>query len=205
MQDARGLQVMTRIGFAERWLRHAKQHCGDGDVTRGLLSVVLAEAEMHYALETGGMSVKGPARRMMTPALLTVGALAAAVLAVTMWLSPAPPARSAVGAAPIVKLGSPVGSVLDLVQTPTVAPVRLSSPVRDSSRSGLVASRAVRPMVVDPGRTGPLGGVPPTLPVPAPSVAVAPLAPPAIGLSTVDLIDLVLAADRMLRRVPTTP
>lgn len=200
--DSRGRQVMARIGFAERWLHRAKRHCGDGDVTRGLLTLVLAQAEMHYALETGGGRVRVP-RRVPTPALLAVGAVALAVVAAS-WLPPAPPMHGVVASAPIVKLVAPVGSWLDLVQVPSLPnPAALPRAHAGQVRPALHQPNASRSVALAVVPASPSAGA-----VPAPAaltVVPTPSAPPVVHLSAVDLIDLVLAADRTLRKVPANP
>ncbi len=208
--DPRGRQVMARIGFAERWLHRAKRHCGDGDVTRGLLTLVLAKAEMHYALETSGMSMKAASRQRMTPALLAVVALAVAVVVIMSWLEPAPPAHSAAATVHIVKLVTPVGIWLDLVQAPSLStsplPALVSGARAVGSRLVLRHENTLRPSPVQAAPGNALVDSD-AAPVPATATAVvgpAPSAPPVL-LSAVDLIDLALAADRTLRRVPANP
>ncbi len=200
--DSRGRQVMARIGFAERWLHRAKRHCGEGDVTRGLLTLALAQAEMHYAIETGGGRARAP-RRAPTPALLAVGTVALAVVAAS-WLPPAPPMHGVVASVPIVKLVAPVGNWLELVQ----------APARPNSAALTRAAHAgqARPALHQPhaSRSTALAVVPASssaVAVPTPAaltVVPTPSAPP-VALSAVDLIDLVLAADRTLRKVPANP
>ncbi len=210
--DPRGRQVMARIGFAERWLHRAKRHCGDGDVTRGLLTLVLAKAEMHYALETGGMSLKAGSRQRMTPALLGVVALSVAVVVAASWLEPpAPPAHSAAATVPIVRLVTPVGTWLDFVQAPVLSTSPLPALVSGAQAVGprLVVrhgSSALRP---SPDQAAPgqalVDADAASVPVTATAVVgPAPSAPPVL-LSAVDLIDLTLAADRTLRRAPANP
>jgi len=200
--NSRGRQVIARIGFAERWLQRAKRHCGEGEIDRGLLTLVLAQAEMHYALETGGAKVRA-LHRGLTPALLAVGAIGLALLAAS-WLPPAPPMHSAGAPAPIVKLTAPVGTWLDLVQTPTLP---TSAPIATALPRTL--ERRARPVFRQMAQSQPLAAptvsttpAPNAVPV-ASAITVAPLATvPAVSLSAADLIDLVLAADRTLRKVP---
>lgn len=197
-------QVVTRIGFAERWLHRAKRHYGDGDATRGLLSVVLADAEMRYALESGGMKFKASPRRLWIPALLLAGTLAVLAAVTTDWLLPPPAASGAAAAPPIFRLTSPVGMWLNLVQTASTVTIAPRSPVRrDAVRQFAVRASTLRSAPSPAVRAAPSvsSSVAPIASPsqPAPVVAV----PPAAVLSTADLIDLAISADRTLRRAPT--
>ncbi|HEX4841074.1 MAG TPA: hypothetical protein VFV60_02805 [bacterium] len=197
-------QVVTRIGFAERWLHRAKCHYGDGDATRGLLSVVLADAEMRYALESGGMNLKASPRRLWIPALLLAGTLAVLAAVTTDWLLP-PPAASGAAADPhIFRLTSPVGMWLTLVQT--ASPVNIAP--RSQVRRDAVRRSAVRAATVRPAPSPAVGAVPSVsynvAPIASPSQpAPVVVVPPAAVLSTAELIDLAISADRTLRRAPT--
>lgn len=197
-------QVVTRIGFAERWLYRAKRHYGDGDATRGLLSVVLADAEMRYALETGGMNLKASPRRLWLPALLLAGALAVLAAVTTNWLLPPPAASGGAAAPPIFRLTSPVGMWLNLVQAASTVNI---TPRSQGSRSA-VGRSAVRPATVRPAPSTAVRAAPSVSSTVAliaspsePALVVA--VPPAVSLSTADLIDLAISADRTLRRAPT--
>ncbi len=198
-------QVVTRIGFAERWLHRARRHYGDGDATRGLLSVVLADAEMRYALESRGMNLKASPRRLWIPALLLAGTLAVLAAVTTDWLLPPPAASGAAAAPPIFRLTSPVGMWLNLVQTASTANIAPRSQVRhDAVRRSVVRAATVRPApspVVQPAPSMSATVAPTASPSqPAPVMVAVP--PPAV-LSTADLIDLAISADRTLRRAPT--
>ena len=199
--DSRGRQVMARIGFAERWLHRAKRHCGEGDVTRGLLTLALAQAEMHYALETGGARTRAP-RRVPTPALLAVGTVALAVVAAS-WLPPAPPMNAVVASVPIVKLVAPVGNWLDLVQAPALPnSAALIRAHAGQARPALHQPYASRPSAL---AVVPASSSAEAVPAPAAMTVVPTPSAPPVALSAVDLIDLVLAADRTLRKVPANP
>jgi len=197
-------QVVTRIGFAERWLHRAKRHYGDGDATRGLLSVVLADAEMRYALESGGLNLKASPRRLWIPALLLAGTLAVLAAVTTDWLLPPPAASGAAAAPPIFRLTSPVGMWLNLVQTAsTVNSTPASQVRRDAVRRSAVHAATVRPMPSPAVHAVPLvsSNVAPIASPSQPALVVA--VPPAAVLSTAELIDLAISADRALRRAPT--
>ncbi len=208
--DTRGRQVMARIGFVERWLHRARRHCVDGNVTRGLLTLVLAEAEMQYALEAGGVTTKGGQRSVAVPTVLTVAALAAAVAVVASWLPATPPTPSAIPSSPIVKFATPVGTLLDLIQAPAATaptPVAAVAPIiqRGSARPAVqqvhfrVAPEVVSAPVTRAATAAAVVVSPPPLVV---QVFQAPSAP---VISEVDLIDLAIAAERTLRSVPTNP
>ncbi len=208
--DTRGRQVMARIGFAERWLHRARRHCVDGNVTRGLLTLVLAEAEMQYALEAGGVSTKGGQRSLAVPTVLAVAALAAAVAVVASWLPATPPTPSAIPSSPIVKFATPVGTLLDLIQAPAATaptPVVAVAPIiqRGSARPAVVQQVHLRvaPEVVSAPVTRPATAA--VVVSPPPLVVQVFQAPSAPVISEVDLIDLAIAAERTLRSVPTNP
>lgn len=206
MVDANECQVVARIGFAERWLHRAKRHYWDGDATRGFLSVVLAKAEMHYALETGGLPTR-PALRLWVPAVLMVGAFAVFVALATDWFLPPPAVSGAAVAAPIVQLTAPVGTWLNLVQTATIGnpappPAVLRQSVRGPQRfvQATATIRQASPAVGRPVAPVDASVTPTATSLEATTVVAA---PPALHLSAADLIDLAITADRTLRRVPT--
>src|SRR3989442_15243490 len=71
-------QMLSRIGFAERWLARARGQWPAGHHARGLLTLVLADAELRHAMETAG----GARRRTRAhPPTAATGFLLAAVVA----------------------------------------------------------------------------------------------------------------------------
>lgn len=213
-RDRRGQQVITSIGFAQRWLDRAKRQCLDGDVSRGLLTLVLASAEMGHALRmpapTGALR-----RRRVVPAIALGTAAALAFAALAAWQGgPPAPAPSATAPA-IVTFSSRVGALLEPMQ---VLPVQMTiSPVGQTvaAQATRRPARATPPMRVDapayaarsvPDVPTPVAGAPP-VPVSRPAAALSSLPAGTVGesgLTDGELIDLVLAAERILR-TPSRP
>ena len=214
-------QILTRIGFAERWLQRAREECLDGDVARGLLTLVLADAEVRRVLQLA--VAPGPRSRSRLLPVLAMGAglviAAAMALHLGVLALGAAPVESA-GLAPGLLLRQGTGALLEPLeatgpQEPArivgvaakPVPVQLApakrSPVRRSVGSSSPAPTqqtgipvvAVTPPVPSPA---PVANPPST--VPAPVLAVAPAPVPTAALSGVDLLDLVIVADRTLRR-----
>ena len=77
--------LAERIRHAEAWLRRARVDCRRGDTDRALLRLLLAEAEIRRARESGGSAVAagGPIRRAPGGwAILGAAAVAALLLIV---------------------------------------------------------------------------------------------------------------------------
>ena len=219
MQDQTDLS--ERIAYAEDWLARARRQLEHGDKTRTALTLLLAEAEVHYAREIGLGSL--PARRGYPWVHGAIGVLAVAGLIAGVWLStPLPAAFVPTADAPwptVVALSEGTGSLLHLVQAPP-SPVesrtaedagfrmRPSHPMVRSAeppRAVVIAAPAVTvtPPVVKLQAPAPVVAAPAVTavpPAPAPAPAVVQQQPAPAVLSEADLIDLVLAAERSLRR-----
>lgn len=203
-------QVIKRIGFAERWLDRAKRQYQDGDVPRGLLTLVLASAEMTHAIRLAHPAIS-TRRRWVVPVAVAAAATAIVLLALAgrpLWM-PAP--ASSAPAPIVVTLSNRVGTLLELVEAPpdpSAAPVpQHASPqvtrrshagvkrsARDTERLAVFATIPVEPVSVRVVQKQ----------VPSPAPAAGPVIPPAgtivdYSLSDEELIDLVLAAERILR------
>ncbi|MBI2246791.1 MAG: hypothetical protein HYU65_02465 [Armatimonadetes bacterium] len=203
-------QVIKRIGFAERWLDRAKRQYQDGDVPRGLLTLVLASAEMTHAIRLAHPAIS-TRRRWVVPVAAAAAATAIVLLALAgrpLWM-PAP--ASSAPAPIVVTLSNRVGTLLELVEAPpdpSAAPVpQHASPqvtrrsvagvkrsARDTERLAVFATIPVEPVSVRVVQKQ----------VPSPAPAAGPVIPPAgtivdYSLSDEELIDLVLAAERILR------
>lgn len=217
-----GEQIVARIGFAERWLGRAKAQVAGGNMTRGALTLVLADAEVRHAIEVAGMrSGRGTFRHAAAGAAVALALLAAAgttIVVAPQGREPAVPSADA--APPVVTLAAHSGSLLSLIPAPLPASVDTSSASSPAPRV-LRSTPAQKPAVPSPGalqtQTTPVRSVS----TPAPSSAVSPpapavlLAPPALPaaapvppanvqaapleLTAGDLIDMVLAAERALR------
>lgn len=209
MKDERaGDQIVARIGFAETWLDRAKRQVADGNLTRGILTLVLADAEVHHAIEVAGTPRPSAAFRVpiAVPVLLLV-LVAASAFGLTR--SSADPALPPDAGAPVIALASRVGSLLRLIPAPPDAPgapvtaarpvPRPAHPVRPSRPATVAPSAPVTPgSEVVPAVPA---SAPPVSPPPEPVVQVPPQSTPPITLTAGELIDLVLAAERTLRGV----
>lgn len=194
-------QVLARIGFAERWLDRARRQWAQGNVARGGLTLVLAAAEVHHALAAAGVpGTRSAARRPRTVAVLLAGVLVTAVLIVARW--PAPSSVVSTPGPAVVRLASSSGSLLDTripfpetpafpaMAAPVPAPITLRAVTEASDGRGTAAlrQREVAPVLRTAG---------------APDRVVVNTGSTHIVVS--ELIDLVLTADRVLRREPTAP
>lgn len=221
--EAQDSQVVARIGFAERWLHRARTQCAEGDVSGGLLTLALADAEVRYALEVSGWrpaaSHTASSRRRRLGGVLA--AAAAAVVGV-IWVSlPSlgPTAAGEFDGPPVIRFAPTTGTLL------SVAPAS----IEPDTRPGIAAAseqrprRAIRTGVTRPpapvtmraaasaptaraGPAAPAAGQP-TAAATAPSSTAGQLtasaalagAPAPFVLSDADLIDMVLAASRALQ------
>ncbi len=221
--EASEVQVVTRIGFAERWLRRARTQCADGDVAAGLLTLSLADAEVRRAMEVGGWSNAlglRPASRTARRAGLPWLVLAAAAAIAVAWAFRPAAGPAGVATAParadgpsVVHLGANVGTLLSLVTAPSAQPVPgpvTVQAVRVPNRRASAQSPRLRPAVVRPQQVSPLPAAAPRKTVPVSRAPVVTARPPAAApvahaspttpaaVSEVDLIDMILAASRAL-------
>lgn len=216
-----GEQVVVRIGFAERWLARARGQVVAGNLPRGILTLVLADAEVRHALEVAGARPSRP--RMASPQLVRAVVIIAMLVTVSaVWLAPDPDIDIAAidKAPPVVTLPPGAGTLLHLfspgLQTPATVSVPTTSPpaavretpVRIKTRVPLPHRPATQPMSVPASApvTGPpqMSTAQPT-PVPPSAPVVQAIRPAVPQLSAGDLIDLVLAAERALRSDSTPP
>lgn len=212
-----GEQVATRIGFAERWLHRARAQCEDGNVTAGLLTMALADAELRYALEASGRRMRATGRRRPAPERAGRSRLPwllpiVAAGAIIVWMirpMPAPVGAGPTSGPPVVRLPSDVGALLATVTVASgqsapaatarfiaprpVRPGRTGRPVRLVERAPVPVS--VQPAVSSTAATTAVTGPTTTSPVSVHTSTV----PSAPVISDVDLIEMVLAADRTLR------
>lgn len=195
-----GEQVLARIGFAERWLDRARRQCTEGHVTRGVLTLVLADAEVHHALEAAGV----PAARKRVPrrhpgVLALAGVAAAVVLLVSQWPADSPVVSTP--APPAVQLTSASGTLLEILEPASRVPAGRvmigSTPgVTPADASGGPAGRGIA-SAAGPSEAGT------TLRSAAADQPVASVG--SSHLSMPELIDLVLVAERALRTEPAGP
>lgn len=202
--------LTERIAFAEGWLVRARRQVQDGDQTRGVLTLMLAEAEVHRARELGAITADpGASRPAVARGAMVALAAAAALIGATVGVwRPAGPAAARDSAArdgirpPIVVLAGGTGSMLRMVQAreaPVERTVVRSVILRvTASPSQAPASLAALPT---PAAPVPVTHLAPPRPESRPVAAPLEAAPSAPALlSEADLIDLVLAAERSLRR-----
>lgn len=222
--EAQDTQVVARIGFAERWLHRARTQCAEGDVSGGLLTLALADAEVRYALEVGGWRPAAPdtapSRRRRLGGVLA--AAAAAVVGV-IWVSlpgPGPTAAGAFDGPPVIRFASTTGTLLSVVPVPSMEPgprpgvaVAGEQRPRNAIRTGVTRLPAPVTMpAAAPASTARAGPAAPPAAQPAsastaPSSSAGQLTAPApvagaptpFVLSEADLIDMVLAASRALQ------
>lgn len=216
--ETTGRQVLTRIGLTERWLDRARRQCQDGDVSRGLLTLVLADAEMRHALQEAGAPGLRTSRRRPAAALAAVASAVAVISAAglvfggRLWVDPAPAVIT--GAPPVVTLAPRVGALLALVQA--AAPVQFAAPAVTSTVRRPLATRpapqsrahVITPAPEDAGDAVTVRAV--RVPVPQAALPVSPPALRAVAaadptLSDSELIDLVITAERTLRSAPPRP
>jgi hypothetical protein len=215
-------QILTRISFAEGWLQRAREECLDGDVGRGLVTLVMADAEVRRLLQLAAPPAPR-ARASLRPAVvIAAGLLIAALAALQLGaLALRAPVESA-GLAPGLTLRPGTGALLELLEVqqpekvaapqipvrsaaPPAAPVRVRVPVAQPAAVSRAPSAPLVPVQVPAVQPLPLpvlaatpaaAATPATPPAPAASQA----APAESTVSLADLLDLVVVADRTLRR-----
>ena len=209
-----GEQVLARIGFAERWLHRAKEQCVEGNVARSVLTLVLADAEMHHAMEVAGVTRRSAARRgIIARALAAITIAVGVAAAVSMLWSARADSVSFDQAPPVVRLASPGDLLLAVSAAPPTTPISAGRqwgtvapppPVAAATAASSavkvpgtvrVANKPRVSQQVSPDFFG-------TLPAPAGTSSGVTARVTAPQLSMGDVIDLVLAAERTLRSEP---
>jgi hypothetical protein len=184
-------QMLSRIGFAERWLARARGQWTAGRHARSLLTLVLADAELRHAMDTAGAR-RGTTARRPTAAVgfLLAAVVASALLLIGRW-----------SITPHVVATTPA--------PPVVSPSFLSSaPMVAVVRPAPLGTSAVPVSVVVPGIAARTGSSQMAAPPQAQSQAhSASASGPAASLrlpsrSRPSLLDLVLTAERVLRQDP---
>lgn len=215
MED-RKTALTDRITFAEDWLDRARRHIQEGNLDHGALTLILAEAELHRAREVGLPVATISSARLVRPQWSSRGAAAALIVtAVVAAVSVATSRPRAIVEAhdvamPILTLPGATGERLRMV---TAAPIVQRTVERTVVRRVIV--RVPVPAVIGEVRQAPPASIAPAAApmgavvspsspapaIPAPAVVAAPAPAPAPALlSEADVIDLVLAAERSLRR-----
>lgn len=195
-------RMLARIGFAERWLDRARDQCAEGNLARSVLTLVLADAEVHHALEAVGVPARARTRRPTPMALLLPTALAAALLLALRWPMDSGSVAST-PAPPVVRLASTSGALLEAMvpslQVPAAPQVTTGLAGR-AVTAGPVSVRRRTPGAAGqpleaPRFTRPSGDTSGHLTVGSGSA----------HISMSELIDLMLTAERVLRREPAGP
>jgi len=194
-----------QITYAEDWLARARRQVDQGEHARGAFTLLLAEAEVQHARERAMASavctpVSRPRRSGAVLAAAVALVFAGAGLGM-LWRTPDGPRVDAASGTAIVVLDTQSGSMLHMVQTAPepveralVKPVVLRIPAPPAA-----AVEEVRPPAQALGV--PARVIPAAAPVVAPAPAPPTVAPaPPVLVSEGDLIDMVLAAERSLRR-----
>jgi hypothetical protein len=215
--DERGTTLTERISFAEDWLGRARLQIESGRADRGALALLFAEAELHRAREAGlavPEASSGPRTGRLT-AWAAFGALGAAAAVLAFTVAVARPLASVDAHAPaqdVIRLSAATGDMLRIVTA--LEPAVERTVIQSRIVHVPVAAPAVP--VRRPAALSPTGALQPATPprvvapaaparvAPAPQVAAVP-APPAppvtpVVLSDAEVIEMVLAAERSLRR-----
>jgi hypothetical protein len=216
--------LTERIGFAEGWLRRARRQIQGGRIAHAALTVILAEAELHRAREQalpliGAATIsRVPTRRPRSFALgvvLAAGGLAVVALVAGQLVQPPLASVSTDDPGPaIVTLSGGTGEMFRIITVPgpvverTVVRSRVVHLAPRPSPRAVSSQVARRPSVGSAGTVAPasvrsVAQAPPASPTSAAAPAATTAAGPVASLSLLsdaDVIELVLAAERSLRR-----
>lgn len=108
--------ILAHIRHAEEWLRKARADCRRGDVPQAVLRLLLAEAEIRRARESGAATDAAPRRRAWTPSWAALGTVVAAGLiaaAYAVYVLTRPLVPGPLATAPSIVRAVPVGERLD--------------------------------------------------------------------------------------------
>jgi hypothetical protein len=214
--EERTPDLREHIAYAEDWLARARRQVDQGEHARGVLTLLLAEAEVQRARERAMASATPDpaARRRPHPVLAAAVAVVFLGAGLTaLWQRPAAPIADAAAGPPVVVFDTTSGSMLHMVQAsaepiertvvrPVVVRVLVPhAPTAEAVRSpAAVAALRLVPAPVAAPAPAPASARPPVSPAPAVTQASPAALPPVVLLSEADLIELVLAAERSLRR-----
>ncbi len=184
-------QMLSRIGFAERWLARARGQWTAGHHARSLLTLVLADAELRHALDAEGpRRRRTERRRTMATGFLLAAVVASALLLMGRWFitphavatTPPPPV-----ARPPILSSAPTGAMMPPARSATSA----------------VSVHAVVPGAIDRAASSYVAAPPPAQ---SQVLSASPNGPAASlrlpSRSRPSLLDLVLTAERVLRQDP---
>jgi len=103
-------RILAHIRHAEEWLRKARADYARGDGRRVLLRLLLAEAEIRRARESGAVTAEVPRRRAAPPAWAILGVLAAVGVILAGFAFARPPVSGPVVTAPAGLQAAPVAA-----------------------------------------------------------------------------------------------
>ena len=103
-------RILAHIRHAEEWLRKARADYARGDGRRVLLRLLLAEAEIRRARESGAVTAEVPRRRAAAPAWAILGVLAAVGVILAGFAFARPPVSGPVVTAPAGLQAAPVAA-----------------------------------------------------------------------------------------------
>lgn len=183
-------QMLSRIGFAERWLARARGQWTAGHHARSLLTLVLADAELRHAMDTAGARRRTAARHPAVAAGLVLAAIvASALLLIGRW-SITPGAVATTPPRPAVRPSFLSGAPMDTVMRP--APSATSAVPVHTVVSGTAARTASSQVAPPQAQSQALSA---SASGPAASLRLPSRLRPS-------LLDLVLTAERVLRQDP---
>lgn len=203
-QDTKGLA--ERISFAESWLARARQQVEAGHHERGMLTLLLAAAEVRLAREAGRPGARRNPDRHTLAGWIAAGMVALSAVTLVSLVVPrtvGPTGLHSGQAPPVVVLSKGAGARLNSVQVPpqsaekTVTKtiiVRVPVKVMEGAVRQMVPAAGANSQVVKPVP------ISPSAYPSAPAAAASSTAPQPALLSEADVIELVLAAERSLRR-----
>jgi hypothetical protein len=184
-------QMLSRIGFAERWLARARGQWTAGHHARSLLTLVLADAELRHAMDTAGARRRTTGYRpTVATGFLLAAIVASALLLIGRW-SVAPHAVAITPLPPVVRpsflSGAPMGAVMhparSATSTVSIHPVVPGTAAR-TAPSQMAAPSPAQSQASSASASGPAASL--RLP----------------SRSRPSLLDLVLTAERVLRQDP---
>ena len=195
-----------QITYAEDWLARARRQVDRGEHARGAFTLLLAEAEVQRARErVMASAISEPAsrpRRSGAALVATVALVFVGAALVTLWQPPHRPLADTASNVAIVVLDTESGSMLGMVQAaPEPVERTVFKPVVLRVAAPPVAAAAAEVRPAAPAVAKPVRAVPAVASAVAPAPAPAAVVPvPPVLLSEADLIEMVLAAERSLRR-----
>ncbi len=132
--------ILAHIRHAEGWLRKARADYERGDGRQALLRLLLAEAEIRRARESGVATAAIPRRHSAVPAWAVLGTVVAAVALMAAYAMVRPPASGPIANAPGVLPAAPSaegrGGVLRFESGQVLPFVGIPAQVRPSGRTG---------------------------------------------------------------------